>query len=52
MDGKEEKQPEKVKLTKKVIHEQIANAKALIQENIGVIKFCEGMLQATDIPEE
>lgn len=42
----------KVKMTKKAIQEQIQTCRTIVEQNIGIVKYCENLLQNAELPEE
>jgi hypothetical protein len=51
-EAQEQPKKEKPKITRKMLLAQIARAEGTINENLGIIKYCNALLEGALLPEE
>jgi hypothetical protein len=52
MSDETKEETPKIKMTKKGINEQINASRSAVEQNIGIIRFCENLLEKADLPDE
>lgn len=46
------KTEQKIKMTRKFLNEQINTSRSIVEQNIGIIRYCENLLEKAELPEE